>query len=418
MKVLHINTNRGGGAALCAFRISEAMLRFGIDSQVIVAGGEPTDKYSVALKDPDRWQNNRWTRKIKYWLLRIGIFGGKEQMEYQLHKTEVRTNSYIFAHLPLSDYKNLSQHPLVKEADIIHLHWVSGFIDYPSFFKEVKKPIVWTLHDKYPAIGLQHYSSKFFPLPKSLEEIDRTCRRIKRRSMLQHGNIHLVAISEYMEQLCTTSEVLAGFPTTLIHNGVDTTVFKPTSKELARKALNLPDKTSREKHPYVFMVCGCDISDSNKGLVRVISALESWEETNKILICVGPKPAQKRNASFPIIYLGTINDQEELSRIYSSADFFILASYEETFAQTPLEAMACGRPVISTPCFGASDLIRPINGILCPGFDPEDLCFGIKQAINTEYSEDIIRNYILENYTYQKIGRQYFDLYQSIFDKQ
>jgi len=43
-------------------------------------------------------------------------------------------------------YKTVIPKPL---PDIIHLHWISGFIDYPSFFKSIPShiPIVWTLHD-------------------------------------------------------------------------------------------------------------------------------------------------------------------------------------------------------------------------------------------------------------------------------
>lgn len=42
-----------------------------------------------------------------------------------------RPNVYT---LPVSKH-DLSRHPLVKEADIIHLHWINNFVDYPSFSK-------------------------------------------------------------------------------------------------------------------------------------------------------------------------------------------------------------------------------------------------------------------------------------------
>jgi len=418
MKVVHINTNRGGGAALCAFRISQTLQSCGVETEMIVAGGTPSEKYHVVHHDKERWEKNRWQRRLKLLLLKMNLFGGMEQMQYNLRKTEQQTNSHIYAHLPLTSYRGLSQHPLIKEADIIHLHWVSGFVDYPTFFKEVKKPIVWTMHDKYPAMGLQHYSSEFFPIPQSLEKIDAHCRKIKRQALLQHDNLHLVAISEYMLQLCEKSEVIQGFPATLIHNGVDTKIFKPSHQESARKDFGLPLFDEKGNHVTAFMVCGCSITDRNKGLDRVVAAIESLETEAKMLVCVGPKPklGQEPKASFPIYYLGVIQECEDLALVYSATDYFVLASYEETFAQTPLEAMACGRPVISTPCSGASDLIRSTNGVLCEGFSVDAICQGIRQAIATRFSEEEIRNHILQNYSYEIIGDQYLQLYNKVLN--
>ncbi|TAE46946.1 MAG: hypothetical protein EAY69_07690, partial [Cytophagales bacterium] len=56
---------------------------------------------------------------------------------------------------------NILSHHLVKEADIIHLHWVAHFLDYASFFKKINKPVVWTLHDKNPLNGGFHYDIYF-----------------------------------------------------------------------------------------------------------------------------------------------------------------------------------------------------------------------------------------------------------------
>lgn len=417
MKVVHINANRGGGAALCAFRISKSLKDRGVESSVIVAGGSPTEQYQVVPRDNDPWSRNKLTRRFKHLLIKLNIWSGYEQLQYKLYKSQNRASTPIFAHIPLSNYRSLSQHPLVKDADIIHLHWVSGFIDYPSFFKEIQKPIVWTMHDKYPALGLMHYSSVFFPLPKQLTSIDNHCRKIKRQAMLQNKQIQLVAISEYMIDLCRQSNVLRGFPIKLIHNGVDTSIFKLSSQNKARTELGLPIFNTDEVKTTIFMICGCDISSRNKGLDRCIEALQMLETKDFLLLCVGPEPKQQIQAKFPIIYTGTISAQEKLALVYSACDYFILASYEETFAQTPLEAMACGRPVISTPCSGAKDLIRPINGIMCDGFLPQDLFSGIKKAMQTCYQEESIRDYIVQNFSYEVIGQEYLNLYNKLLQK-
>jgi hypothetical protein len=60
-----------------------------------------------------------------------------------------KPSNYEVFSFPQTVY-NITKHPLVQEADIIHLHWVANFLDYRSFFKQIQKPIVWTLHDLNP----------------------------------------------------------------------------------------------------------------------------------------------------------------------------------------------------------------------------------------------------------------------------
>ena len=56
---------------------------------------------------------------------------------------------------------DITLHPKFKEADIIHLHWISGFVDYAKFFDKCDKPIFWTFHDFEPFSGGFHYSNLF-----------------------------------------------------------------------------------------------------------------------------------------------------------------------------------------------------------------------------------------------------------------
>ena len=63
---------------------------------------------------------------------------------------------HIALSLPTSIF-DVSKSNLVKEADIIHLHWVGDFVDLPSLSKKVNKPIVWTLHDENLFCGIRHY---------------------------------------------------------------------------------------------------------------------------------------------------------------------------------------------------------------------------------------------------------------------
>lgn len=412
MKILHVNTGQQGGSAWCAVRISRALASEGIESRMLFADGKTLPEGiegDIAKKDKNPWNRNGVLRRIKNQLVKMPQrwFMDAEKMRYQLNQANTQR---LYLHQPMSDYKNISHHPLVGWADIIHLHWVPDFVDYPTFFRDVKKPIVWTLHDKYPAEGVQHYSSEFYPIPNELRTLDSACRMIKRKGVLQAKSLNVVAISEMMVDICNHSDVLGGFPVTLIHNGVDTTAFLPYDKRMARKELGIVSDAN------VFLFSSYVISDGNKGLERLVSAIERAEYSNKILMCIGNIGFNQAlpKASFPIIPTGPLTDSDKMSRYYSAADFFIQSSYEESFGQTVLEAMACGTPVISTPCGVSPDLIRPFNGVLCDGFDSDAILNGINKALSRQYDSSSIRQYIVDNYQYDIIAKQYIELYKRI----
>ena len=413
MKILHINTGQSGGAAWCAIRINKALVQEGIDSRMLFAEGNAMPEGvqgAIAERDEIFWNRNWILKKIRNQLAKFSWYMDTEKMQKQL---DVANKQHLYLHHPLSDYKNIAHHPLAEWADIIHLHWVPDFVDYPTFFREVKKPIVWTLHDKYPAVGLMHYSSKFHPVPEDLMSLDVECKKIKRKGVSNAKSLNLVAISELMVEECGNSDVLGGFPITLIHNGVDTTVFRPYNKQDSRKELGLIADAK------IFLLSSYFINDPNKGLDRVIDALEKINVSNIMLVCIGniPIDVSLPDASFPIILTGCLNNQTKISKYYSAADFFLQSSYEESFGQTLLESMACGTPVVSTQCGIAPDVISPFNGVICNGFDSGAIAIGIKEALNNQYNSEEIRQYIVDNYRYDKIAQQYISLYESILSK-
>ena len=415
MKVLHLNTFQEGGAALCAIRIDRAMVRQGVESRMLFAQGTSLPEgVNGAIAEKDcivRLRSNPLFAKFRHLLMRIPWYKNVEKMQIRLDKANIQ---HLFLHIPYSDYTNIAHHPLVEWADIIHLHWVSGFVDYTTFFKKIKKPIVWTLHDMYPAIGLMHFESDYTVLPSALDEIDVLCRRIKRKSVSQVWNLNLVAISDRMSSIIRSSEILKGFPISRIYNGVDTNIYKPVAVDRKEYFQSIANNT------LVFMFSSYAINDKRKGIDRVIDALEKVKykiRINIAMIAVGMVDANDTpTASFPIHYTGLIGSEEELSKVYSVVDYFINASYEEAFAQTPLEAMACGTPVISTPCSGASDLIRPFNGVVCEDYDSSSLKDGIIKAISMNFDSNKIRHYIIENFELSIVAREYIELYNRILN--
>jgi glycosyltransferase involved in cell wall biosynthesis len=158
---------------------------------------------------------------------------------------------------------------------------VGGFLDYESFFKNVHKPIVWTIHDENPGLGGFHYSSWKAAAPDSFKKLDDEFMEIKRKAYKDAKSMTLVAISTMMADYFKNNELLKDFPVKIIHNGIDGDAFTPINKGIAREALAI------EKDELVFLFAANYIHEDRKGLKELIEALEKMNLSNTTLICLG-----------------------------------------------------------------------------------------------------------------------------------
>jgi len=147
----------------------------------------------------------------------------------------------------------------------------------------------------------------------------------------------------------------------IIYNGVDTTRFYPPTKE--------------KKDSADINILFVSRLIERKGLQFVIPKLREIQDKSQKNIClviVGDGPYRKElekaaaeNACTELIHFEGQKDKSELLQYYQAADIFILPSKKEGMPNVVLEAMACGLPIIMTPCEGSSELVVD-NGIIAP----------------------------------------------------
>ena len=145
MKVLMLSTYMSGGAANCAVQLGKAIHKHELDINL-----------SLLMR---LGESKSWIHK----LTGIDHLKGKWAFYFErlLFWPHERDKSVRFAYSIGNMGVDLSNHPLVKEADIIHLHWISqGLISVEGLKKlaEIGKPIVWSLHDMWAFTGGCHYS--------------------------------------------------------------------------------------------------------------------------------------------------------------------------------------------------------------------------------------------------------------------
>jgi glycosyltransferase involved in cell wall biosynthesis len=82
------------------------------------------------------------------------------------------------------------------------------------------------------------------------------------------------------------------------------------------------------------------------------------------------------------IFPGAFSSREELGRIMTDTDIFLLSSILEGQPLVVVEAMAYGCPIVTTNVGGIPELIRDdVNGLLCPPENPECLAEKIIRLI-------------------------------------
>lgn len=390
MKVVHITKLPDGGASWCAMRICHALREQGIDAQMLLMQGNTADNITIAKAD---WLYREHSNIGVCLLVKILKLILRPRFEYFIHlRKQAEKQSKSFFTSPVTGYTSLAYHPLVQEADVVHLHWVSDFVDFPTFFKRVKKPIVWTVHDENPGLGGFHYLSHKKVASEEYLKLDKKYEEIKRKALEKGNKPHLVAISSYMKNFFMNSPILKDCPITLIHNGVDCNSFRPLPKEECRERLDIPlDKK-------VFLFSSYQIEDKRKGLHVLIQALEKLHDKSVMLVCLGNYKAVPNTKYIQVRCEGLVKGSDLLSEYYSAADFFVLSSYQEAFAQTPLESLACGTPVIAFPCSGIPDLINSQIGVMSDDFTTESLMGAIRKAMNTEYNHDGIRKEVVSRF--------------------
>lgn len=259
----------------------------------------------------------------------------------------------------------------IIKPDIIHLHNIHGYyINYKILFEYLEQlniPIVWTLHDCWSITGhcyhfdsigcekwkvLCHNCPLLREYPKSLF-IDRSSRNylLKKRLFSSIKNITIVSVSHWIDNLIGES-FLNLHKHTVINNGVDLNIFKPTDS-------NLRSKLGLEKE---FVILGvANKWSKNKGLNEFI--LLSKNENYKIIL-VGVSPDIKKILPRNIIAVEHTNGQKELATYYSIADVMVNPTYNDTFPTVNLESLACGTPVITYRTGGSPESISEDSGII------------------------------------------------------
>ncbi|MDR2691319.1 MAG: glycosyltransferase family 4 protein [Dysgonamonadaceae bacterium] len=415
MKILLLSTSeRTGGAAIATNRLMHALNKSGQEAKMLVRDKQ-TDDPQVAPINTDR-------RKKKINFIRFAY----ERWVIFLNSRFGRKN--LFAVSIANTGTDISKHPLVKEADIIHLHWINqGFLSLTDIRKLIEsgKPVVWTMHDMWVFTGICHHAWGCEAFTKacgncsflaSKKKNDLSARVLKGKRFLAQSNIRLVAVSSWLKNLAEKSVTTGKLNISVIPNVIDTSVFSPSDKQAMRNKYSFPPEKK------IIIMGAAKINDTIKGFDILRQALPLIEDKENLLLLLFGEI--KKNGSFlsdmPVeyVYMGLLSDTSVIAELYAAADVTVVPSHYETFGQTLIESMACGCPVVSFNNSGQADIVNhQTNGYLAEYKNVEDLAAGITWVLeNTEklrLSDACVKK-AKENYSETVVAGKYIALYTDL----
>lgn len=138
---------------------------------------------------------------------------------------------------------------------------------------------------------------------------------------------------------------------------------------------------------------------------------------------VGPKQDAVRdfiknnNLETRIEMIGEVR-YEEVAGYMKKAHVLLMFSKHENFPCVVIEALCCGLPVVSSNVAGIAEAVNDSNGILVPSENETELLRAIVQIKENYsiYDRIAISKKAVNDYSYETIGRQIFNLYYTAPD--
>jgi glycosyltransferase involved in cell wall biosynthesis len=143
---------------------------------------------------------------------------------------------------------------------------------------------------------------------------------------------------------------------------------------------------------------------------------------NTVLVLTGPPQvpfislARKLKLMDSIIFAGN-PDEKTLAKLYASCDIFVLPSFHEGFSQTVIEAMAFGKPVVTTPIAGYPVVVSGQEGFIVPPGNFKALATSIVTLLENEELYQRMSTKAFEKakkYTWEASARKLLKIYQEV----
>lgn len=416
MKVVIINkSDSTGGAAVVSRRLMHALHDSGIDARMLVVERLCTD---------DEWVESYASPVAdKYSFL-------AERLDIFLHNGLSREN--LFKVDTARWGRELTDHPCVREADVIMLNWINqGALSLKAIDRicSLGKPVIWTMHDMWNCTGVCHHAYECRKYTESCgtcqylnststKDLANRTQSAKNAVYIRHNNLTFVAVSNWLYERCKESSLMRDMPTKIIPNAFPIENFG-CKRQLAG---NIPETKGKK----VVIMGAARLDDPVKGFEYVIEAskyiAEHKPELKKRLhlIFYGTirNEALLDEVAIPHTFVGKINGFEELNNVYTQADVVLSTSLYETLPGTLIEGQACGCLPVTFGNGGQTDIVEhKKTGYIADYRSAKSIAEGIEWAIDANISREALHNEVERKFSAKAVAKRYIDLCNELLGK-
>lgn len=175
-----------------------------------------------------------------------------------------------------------------------------------------------------------------------------------------------------------------------------------------------PERVRRERFRNKKIILHVGSDEPRKNVITILEALKLLPK-DYIFVKIGSfgkrsmKFIRENNLKNRIIFLGKVSE-EDLIKWYNMSDVFVFPSFYEGFGLPPLEAMACGCPVISSNRTSLKEVCGDAAVYLEDPTDPKELSEKVVEILeNEEYRREIINRGFenIDRFREENIRRKY-----------
>lgn len=263
-------------------------------------------------------------------------------------------------------------------------------------------PVVTTVHHLTTDPDLQPYSSPAQRVFYRLVEA-----RYDSWSIMTADAV--VCVSRFTQR--QVAQTYGRADTVLIFDGIDTNVFRPTPG-LVRRDDGVPPSDARIRLLFV------GNRTRRKGFDLLPRIMEHLPEDYVLYYTSGFQGRETTPPHPRMIPIGA-PDRSGLVAAYQSCDILLFPSRLEGFGIAPAEALACGRPVVTTNSSALPEVVdHGENGFLVPCNDVKGYAACVRELgenahLRRRFGEHG-RTKVVQNFGYDQLGQGFSSVYQKL----
>ena len=278
----------------------------------------------------------------------------------------------------------------------------------PFLFNPSPKKVL-TIHDLTPILfpethGGIHTFLQNNILPRSLKRVD-----------------SIIAVSNSTKNDIIRYFKIGEAKVKVIYNGVDE-IFQVLHEN---KVEDVKEKYEI-KHPFILYVGTLEPRKNIPTLLKAFYLLKKKGIQHRLVIAGGKgwkyesvyETVNELNLQDEVIFTGYVSD-EDLPKLYNAADLFVYPSLYEGFGFPPLEAMACGCPVITSNVSSLPEVAGDA-GILVDPLGIDEIADAMWKVLNNEDVRERMVKMGLERakmFSWEKCAEETIGVYESLVDR-